>query len=119
MSRITLPGTAFIKRINPLTQTANQAIILLHFLARWNMIQSLIILVLGIGGSILALITVCTFLSQVSKDRFERSCQVQTYFNWVLQKGTEQQKRLAEELKKKNDLDALKALVGDSFLVDS
>lgn len=83
------------------------------------MIQAIVILVLGIGGSVIALVTLCMFLSQVSKDRFERACQLNTYFNWVLQKGTEQQKRAAEELKKKNDLEALKNLVGDSFLVDS
>ncbi len=83
------------------------------------MAQSVVILVLGIGGSILAVVAVCTFLSQVSKDRNERACQLKTYFNWVLQKGTDEQKRTAEALMKKNDLEALKALVGDSFLVDS
>jgi cell division protein FtsX len=83
------------------------------------MVDALVIFIVGVGTSVLALSVICAFLSQSLKNRYERNCQLKIYFDWVMKKGTEEQKKLAEELKHNQKLEELKELVGDGFLVKS
>jgi hypothetical protein len=82
------------------------------------MFNAFLLLFLGIGGSILAIVVVSFFVYQFACRRSERNCELKTYFNWVMQKGTNDQKRTAESLYRQRNLEGLKSLVGDSFLVD-
>lgn len=82
------------------------------------MIQTIFLLLLGIGGSILALVIACAFLTQAFRNRSERTCLLEEYSNWVMSKGNEEQKRLAYQLKKSRNLEALRRLVGFGMLVD-
>ncbi len=82
------------------------------------MFNAFLLLLLGIGGSILALTIVCMFFSQVLRGRAETTCQIRTYFNWIMEKGTAEEINLAKTLKQQRNLDGLKSLVGDGFLVD-
>jgi hypothetical protein len=83
-----------------------------------DMFNAFLLLLLGVGGSILALMVVCMFISQVFRGRAEKTCQIRTYFNWIMEKGTANQKNRAKTLKQHRDLEGLKSLVGDGFLVD-
>ncbi len=82
------------------------------------MFNAFLLLFLGIGGSVLALMVVCMFISQVFRGRAETNCQIKTYFNWLMEKGTADQKRMAVNLREHHNLEGLKNLVGDGFLVD-
>lgn len=82
------------------------------------MLNAVVLFLLGVGASILALTAICAFISQVHQNRFERTCQMKIYFDWVMRKGSQEQKRLAQQLKHSRKLEDLKALVGYGILVD-
>jgi hypothetical protein len=82
------------------------------------MVQAIVLFILGVGASFLALSAVCAFINQVFRYETEKTCQINAYFNWVMQKGTDEQKRLARKLRYSRRLQALRALVGYGPLVD-
>lgn len=82
------------------------------------MVQAIILLLLGVGGSTLALVLGCAFISHALHNRSEKTCLLNTYFNWVMEKGNDDQKQVAFRLKHSRNLQDLKALVGYGMLVD-
>jgi hypothetical protein len=81
------------------------------------MFQAIILFFLGVSGSILALYSLCTFLSQVARGRSENACQCRTYYEWIMRNGTEEQKVSAEKLVRHGKLTDLKRMVGSGILV--
>jgi hypothetical protein len=81
------------------------------------MFQALILFFLGVSGSVLALYSLCTFLSQVSRGRSEKACQCRLYYEWLMRNGTEVEKKEAEGLMRHGKLEELKKRVGSGLLV--
>jgi hypothetical protein len=81
------------------------------------MVQALILFFLGVSGSILALYSLCAFLSQVARGRSENACQCRIYYDWVVRNGSEDQKKSAEDLMRQGKLQELKKIVGSGILV--
>lgn len=81
------------------------------------MVQAIILFFLGVSGSILALYSLCTFLSQISRGRSEKSCQCRVYYEWLLRNGTEEERKEAEGFMRHGKLEELKKMVGSGLLV--
>jgi hypothetical protein len=81
------------------------------------MFQALILFFLGVSGSILALYSLCAFLSQVARGRSENACQCRIYYDWIMRNGTDDQKKSAEGLVRHGKLTELKKMVGSGILV--
>jgi hypothetical protein len=81
------------------------------------MVQALILFFLGVSGSILALYSLCAFLSQVARGRSENACQCRTYYDWIMRNGSEEQKNSADNLLRHGKLNELKKMVGSGILV--
>jgi hypothetical protein len=82
------------------------------------MLDAILIFIFGVSASVLALVAICGFISHVMRNRYERTCQLRIYYDWVIRKGSEEQKKLAEQFKNSKQLEALKKLVGFGILVD-
>jgi hypothetical protein len=82
------------------------------------MVDAILIFIFGVSASVLALVAICAFLSHVLRNRYERTCQLKIYYDWVMRRGSEEQKSLAEKFKNSKQLEALKKLVGFGILVD-
>lgn len=76
------------------------------------------IFLFGISASIFAVAAICLFLSQVARNQAEKKCILCTYFKWIAEKGSTEQKQEAQHLYRKHDVNGLKALVGTGMLVE-
>lgn len=76
------------------------------------------IFVFGVTASIVALVAICQFGSQVARNQSEKKCILGTYLNWVSVRGSSEQKQKAQILYKRHDVEGMKELVGTGMLID-
>jgi hypothetical protein len=82
------------------------------------MVQAALLMVLGILGSAIAVVVILAGVSHLLHYQNERACMLETYYQWVMQKGNAEQKQMAEIYRRSNQLNALRKLVGSGILVE-
>jgi len=81
-------------------------------------VNAVAIFLFGVTASIVAMVAICQFGSQVARNQSEKKCILGTYLNWVSARGSSEQKKKAQILFERHDVEGMKELVGTGMLVD-
>jgi hypothetical protein len=71
----------------------------------------------GLSASIMGTVAMVASALHLFQHRQERCCRFDQYYQWVMEKGDEQQKEIARKLARGRDLEKIQQLVGYGMLV--
>ncbi len=79
--------------------------------------NAVLIFLFVVGASLMGATALYASAVHLFRYRRERCCQFDQYYQWVMEKGDEQQKNIVRQLTRGKDLEEIQKLVGYGMLV--